>query len=172
MRGVVTVVRHERSGWRMVSAALELYRLRFGSSAPDEPPNLAIVRLDDVNDAAGAPTQLAGNIEMQGPRLGALYPLLGIPPSVELMLAPFREQPFSASARLDSIEEGTSLSAIDIRTHTLELGGFLRVSHGKKRGALLVVTPAVTLGLLLRDQRPEVIVRPPRNWLERQRSAH
>lgn len=172
MRGVATVVRHERSGWRMASVSLELPRVRFESSAPTEPPNLAIVRLQDTNDAPGAPTQLQGSIEVHGPRLGALYPLLGIPPSVELMLAPFREQPFSASARLDSTAEGTSFSDIGVGTHTLDLRGFLRVTHGKKRGALLVVTPAVTLGLSLRNERRDVIVRPPPDWLERQRSAH
>jgi hypothetical protein len=87
------VVRHESSGWRMASASLELPRLRFASTAPVEPPSLATVVLR--HDTA---TPLQGDIDLQGARLGSLYPLLGIPPSVELMLAPFREQPFSASA--------------------------------------------------------------------------
>lgn len=168
---VATVARHERSGWQMASASLELARVRFGVSARLEPPLRALVRLRMIAKADGA-TQIAGDVEMEGAQLGALYPLLGVPPPVELMLSPFADQPFSAVGRFDSGAEAISLKELGIRTRTLELRGFLRFSRDEKRGALLIVTPAATIGVSLRKQEPDVVLRPPGDWLERQRVAH
>jgi hypothetical protein len=169
LRLAATVARHERSAWQITSATLELPRLHFGASAPREPPLRAVIRVRDTEPSApdGA-TDLQGDVALHGDRLGTLYPLLGIPPSIELMLSPFREQPFSASADLESTGADVSLSELSVRTHTLELRGFLRFAPSQKRGALLVVTPAATLGLSLGNEGQDVTMRPPPDWLDRQ----
>jgi hypothetical protein len=170
LRLVANVSRHERSGWQIGDATLELPRLRFGTSATTEAPHRAVFRLKHGGEPR-AVTQREADLQVQGSRLGALFPLLGIPRSVELMLAPFREQPFSASATLDNADDAVWLRDIRIQTHTLELRGFVCADHGKKRGALLIATPAVRLGLSLRGERPDITLHPPSNWLERQRVA-
>lgn len=168
VRIVTSVVRHDRPTWRITSALIELPQLHFSASAPHESPLRALVRLRQTGAAPDDAMPLQGDIQMQGDKLGALYPMLGVPQSVDLILSPFREQPFTASARLDSTATGFSLNALSVRTHTLELRGFLHFAADEKRGALLIVTPAATLGLSLHNEDRDVTMRPTENWLERQ----
>jgi hypothetical protein len=165
LRLTTTVARHERAAWRIASASFELPRIQFAGTAGTS--LRALVRLRPTDALSDEAVQLQGEIEVRGDRMGTIYPLLGIPRSVELMLAPFREQPFSGSAGLESTAAVTWLSELSVRTHTLEVQGFLRFGDGERRGALLVATPAVTLGLTLGHERNDATLRPPADWLER-----
>lgn len=108
----------------------------------------------------------AGELRGAGADAGLMVDLITTEPSVRLMLAELRDQPFHASSRVEVHDATLAFEDIALESSSISAHGGLFLTDLPARGVFMVERGAFRLGLRLEQGSIETRFSPPPGWLE------
>ncbi len=108
----------------------------------------------------------AGELHGAGADAGLVVDLITTEPSVRLMFAELRQQPFHVSSRLEVRDAMLAFEHIAFEASSISAHGGLFLTDLPARGAFVVERGAFRIGLRLAQGLVETRFSPPRGWLD------